>query len=96
MTKFTSTDDPGFVAVCGELRRWIRGIDTAERHRETLSYNRDRNEQPGNDPEACRVIPLLRNEDVVDRTHIFTRLDALLPSPSEYQSAALYGLGGSG
>ena len=23
ITKFTSTDDPGFVAVCGELRRWI-------------------------------------------------------------------------
>ncbi|KAK0743223.1 prion-inhibition and propagation-domain-containing protein [Schizothecium vesticola] len=49
-----------------------------------------------NDPQACRVIPLPQNEDIVDRTHIFTRLDALLPSPSEYQSAALCGLGGSG
>lgn len=49
MTKFTSADDPGFVAVCGELRRWIRDIDTAERNRGNLplSNNRDRNEQPG-------------------------------------------------
>ncbi|KAK3680817.1 Alpha/Beta hydrolase protein [Podospora appendiculata] len=49
MTKFTSTDDPGFVAVCGELRRWIRDIDAAENHREdlTLSNDRDLDEQPG-------------------------------------------------
>ncbi|KAH7012721.1 uncharacterized protein B0I36DRAFT_256250 [Microdochium trichocladiopsis] len=24
MTKFASTDDPGFVAICGELRRWTK------------------------------------------------------------------------
>ncbi|KAK1837152.1 Tetratricopeptide repeat-domain-containing protein [Podospora conica] len=149
MTKFTSADDPGFVAVCGELRRWIKAIDMAgtERHGGTLPSNsRGGNEQPGTanqsgegsrqfnnfgagtmknaggnyfeaggnqnfvtnvkhihhaessniDFQVCRVIPLPRNEDVVDRTHIFARLDALLPSPSEYQSAALYGLGGSG
>ncbi|RYP49164.1 hypothetical protein DL769_011115 [Monosporascus sp. CRB-8-3] len=50
----------------------------------------------GNSPKTYRLIPLPRNEDVVNRTHIFTRLDALLPPTSEYQSAALYGLGGSG
>ena len=27
MTKFDSTDDPGFVAVQGEIRRWIGGLD---------------------------------------------------------------------
>jgi len=26
MTKFSSTDDAGFIAVCGELRRWMKGI----------------------------------------------------------------------
>ena len=26
MTKFESEDDPGFVAVVGELRRWIRDL----------------------------------------------------------------------
>ena len=33
MTKFTNADDPGFVAICGELRRWIRDTDAAERRR---------------------------------------------------------------
>lgn len=27
MKKFESEDDPGFVAVVGELRRWIRDLD---------------------------------------------------------------------
>lgn len=30
MTKFATLDDPGFKAVCGELRRWskqLRGLD---------------------------------------------------------------------
>jgi hypothetical protein len=44
-----------------------------------------------------RVIPFPRNEDVVDRD-VFAALDPLLPSstPQDYQSAALWGLGGSG
>ncbi|KAJ4287135.1 hypothetical protein N0V88_007757 [Collariella sp. IMI 366227] len=135
MTKFTSTDDPGFVAVSGELRRWIRDIEAAESRRENLplSNNRVLDEQPGTATQhgdgnrqfnnfgtgtqknvdgnyfeakgnqnfgsrskACRVIPFPRNEDVVDRTHIFRQLNALLPPASEYQSAALWGLGGSG
>lgn len=28
MTKFTSPDDPGFLAVCGEMRRWIKEMVT--------------------------------------------------------------------
>ncbi|PYH61546.1 esterase/lipase family protein [Aspergillus niger CBS 101883] len=31
MTKFVNSEDPGFVAVCGELRRWIRDTDLNER-----------------------------------------------------------------
>ncbi|KAH6842448.1 hypothetical protein B0I37DRAFT_329709 [Chaetomium sp. MPI-CAGE-AT-0009] len=149
MTKFTSLDDPGFVAVCGELRRWIKDMSAAaerRRDRSTLLSNSDLNEQPGgvsnqsgdgnrmlnsfggsqkniqgsnyesgggvmniggtvtqhfhaeaNDPpKAHRIIPLPRNEHVVNRDKIFTRLNTLLPPTSEYQSAALCGLGGSG
>jgi hypothetical protein len=29
MTKFASADDPGFQAVCGELRRWIKQLGKA-------------------------------------------------------------------
>jgi hypothetical protein len=42
-----------------------------------------------------RLIPFDRNEDVVDRD-IFSQLEALLPPSPDYQSAALWGLGGSG
>ncbi|EAQ83088.1 hypothetical protein CHGG_10906 [Chaetomium globosum CBS 148.51] len=34
MTKFASVNDPGFQDVCGELRRWIKEIDVAERRHE--------------------------------------------------------------
>ncbi|GAB1317356.1 hypothetical protein MFIFM68171_07566 [Madurella fahalii] len=42
------------------------------------------------------MIPFPRNEDVVHRAAIFSELDALLPPSRECQSAALWGLGGSG
>ncbi len=29
MTKFASVDDPGFLAVCGKLRRWTKQLDKA-------------------------------------------------------------------
>jgi hypothetical protein len=28
MTKFEDASDPGFIAIAGELRRWIRGLAT--------------------------------------------------------------------
>jgi hypothetical protein len=27
MTKFENADDPGFIAVAGELRRWAKALD---------------------------------------------------------------------
>jgi hypothetical protein len=30
MTKFEALDDPGFVAVAGELRRWVKELTKAE------------------------------------------------------------------
>ncbi|KAH8747322.1 hypothetical protein F5883DRAFT_721347 [Diaporthe sp. PMI_573] len=42
-----------------------------------------------------RIIPFPRNEDVVNRD-IFAALDRLLPPSRDSQSAALWGLGGSG
>lgn len=37
MTKFVNFEDPGFVAVCGELRRWIRETDANKRHHSNRS-----------------------------------------------------------
>ena len=32
MTKFDNLEDPGFVAVSGELRRWVKDTDINKRH----------------------------------------------------------------
>ncbi|KAL6407291.1 hypothetical protein AUP68_10121 [Ilyonectria robusta] len=48
-------------------------------------------------PKPCHIIPFPRNEDIVHRPDLFAELETLLPSTtSEYHSAALWGLGGSG
>ncbi|RFU77875.1 hypothetical protein TARUN_4343 [Trichoderma arundinaceum] len=45
---------------------------------------------------AIRAIPYPRNEGMVDRQDLVKKLDTLLPGGSEFCSAALWGLGGSG
>jgi hypothetical protein len=30
MTKFESVDDPGFTAIAGELRRWVKALSMAK------------------------------------------------------------------
>ena len=49
MTRFSRTDDPGFMAVCGELRRWIRDIKADGKHyaNPSLSNNSDYEGRPG-------------------------------------------------
>ncbi|WQF82773.1 Putative tetratricopeptide-like helical domain superfamily, malT-like TPR region [Colletotrichum destructivum] len=42
------------------------------------------------------VFPFEQNKDFIDRPDVVASLDALLPPVDEYQSAALWGLGGSG
>ncbi|KAK1963337.1 hypothetical protein LY78DRAFT_203032 [Colletotrichum sublineola] len=42
------------------------------------------------------VVPFEHNNDIIDRPDLFAKLDNLLPPVAEYQSAALWGLGGSG
>ncbi|KAK2050328.1 kinesin light chain [Colletotrichum somersetense] len=42
------------------------------------------------------VVPFEHNNDIVDRPDLFVKLDGLLPPVADYQSAALWGLGGSG
>ncbi|KAK4044798.1 hypothetical protein C8A01DRAFT_11754, partial [Parachaetomium inaequale] len=45
---------------------------------------------------AYHLFPFPRNEDVVNRPALFAELDRLLPVSGASQSAALWGLGGSG
>ena len=39
MTRFESEDDPGFIAITGELRRWIKEVTK-------LAATQDRSEEP--------------------------------------------------
>lgn len=43
-----------------------------------------------------QTFPFPRNEDVVVREEVFSQLSQLLPPILEYQTAVLWGLGGSG
>ena len=44
MVRFLSADDPGFEAVCGELRRWVKHIEVAERrHKDLLASTHNKN-----------------------------------------------------
>ncbi|OHW95766.1 kinesin light chain [Colletotrichum incanum] len=42
------------------------------------------------------VVPFEHNNDIIDRPDVFAKLDGLLPPVADYQSAALWGLEGSG
>lgn len=54
MTKFVSADDPGFVAVFKELRRWIRDMAAVETLRHAAS-DRSRAEQQSSDDQQQRA-----------------------------------------
>lgn len=42
MTKFDTIDNPGFIAVAGELRRWARALDE---HPDVPRYTQDERDQ---------------------------------------------------
>ncbi|RYP46560.1 hypothetical protein DL768_007242 [Monosporascus sp. mg162] len=46
--------------------------------------------------QACRAIHFPRNDDFIQRSAFSEQIEKLLPPSTEYQSAALWGLGGSG
>lgn len=45
MTKFVNIEDPGFVAICGELRRWVKDSD--------INKRRHANRSPADKPDAA-------------------------------------------
>ncbi|KAM7190487.1 hypothetical protein V8F33_009470 [Rhypophila sp. PSN 637] len=104
MAKFTGLDDPGFWQDAnaaerrhfGDGNRMFANFGGSQKNIEGGNYKSGGGVMNIASSKVSRVIPLPRNEDMVDRTHIFARLDALLPPKSDSQSAALCGLGGSG
>ncbi|KAJ4029716.1 hypothetical protein NW761_009724 [Fusarium oxysporum] len=90
MTKFSNSSEPGFVAICGELKRWMKRIQ------QTQSMP-----QPHSHVAQC-LIPYTINPGFVGRSEILYLLKSQLgDAESQSQSkghrrAALHGLGGVG
>lgn len=90
MTKFSNSEEPGFVAICGELKRWMKRIQ------QTQSTPKKHT------PATYCLVPYTFNPGFVGRSEILdllkTQLGDLEPQSHArgHRRAALYGLGGVG
>ncbi|KAB5515379.1 P-loop containing nucleoside triphosphate hydrolase protein, partial [Coniochaeta sp. 2T2.1] len=105
MARFGAEDDPGFVAVCGELRRWIRQLDGAEgRHRGPASRQEESppNVLEGSESSSRFLVPYTSNPDFVGRSDVLGLLKDQLGHGharaigTSQPRRSLYGLGGVG
>ncbi|KAK4245726.1 hypothetical protein C7999DRAFT_42748 [Corynascus novoguineensis] len=107
MVRFSSADDPGFTAVCGELRRWMLQIGAAEDGHQNRSApnhtqlpGNGRNGQPNSTPRF--IVPYTNNPDFVGRSEILRQLKSKLchdqdsPDGNRSRERLFYGLGGIG
>ncbi|ENH74085.1 Protein SERAC1 [Fusarium oxysporum f. sp. cubense race 1] len=90
MTKFSNSEEPGFVAICGELKRWMKRIQQTQSNPKKHT------------PVTYCLVPYTFNPDFVGRSEILDLLKSQLgdlESQSHgrgHRRAALYGLGGVG
>ncbi|KLP12267.1 uncharacterized protein FFB20_01124 [Fusarium fujikuroi] len=90
MTKFSNSEEPGFVAICGELKRWMKRIQQPQPKPQEHSHV------------AHCLVPYTFSPDFVGRSEILYLLKSQLGDlePQSHgrghQRAALYGLGGVG
>ncbi|TVY65025.1 Protein SERAC1 [Fusarium oxysporum f. sp. cubense] len=90
MTKFSNSEEPGFVAICGELKRWMKRIQQTQ-------------SKPQKHASAAHcLVPYTFNPDFVGRSEILDLLKSQLGDLEPrskgrgHRRAALYGLGGVG
>ncbi|UKZ79212.1 hypothetical protein TrVFT333_006962 [Trichoderma virens FT-333] len=67
MTKFASKDDPGFVAVCGELRRWIREISRVGRQNLATRRSAIPEDSPTPTTPLLLIAAMLPNSEELER-----------------------------
>ncbi|CVK96463.1 uncharacterized protein FPRN_12416 [Fusarium proliferatum] len=90
MTKFSNSGEPGFLAICGELKRWMKRIQQPQSKPQEHSHV------------AHCLVPYTFNPDFVGRSEIIYLLKSQLGDlePQSHgrghQRAALCGLGGVG
>ncbi|OBT50677.1 hypothetical protein VE04_08704 [Pseudogymnoascus sp. 24MN13] len=107
MTKFENLDDPGFIAIVGELRRWIKALSRAQ---EVEAAKQQSQQQRGQqDGEQCESIPAVdhhqgywypnrRVNHFIAREEPLREIDATYEHSSVEDAAVviLFGMGGSG
>ncbi|SPJ74909.1 uncharacterized protein FTOL_04640 [Fusarium torulosum] len=90
MTKFAHSDEPGFKAICDELKRWMNKIQQAKSKPQKSAHV------------AHCLVPYSYNPDFVGRSEILELLKDQLghtntqPQSKGHLRAALHGLGGIG
>ncbi|KAJ3524973.1 hypothetical protein NM208_g11840 [Fusarium decemcellulare] len=96
ITKFASPDEPGFVAICGELKRWVKKIQQGP----TAPRRQDKQDNAAT--AHCKSRMFISNPDFVGRCDIIDMLkdqlghNDLESSSKVHRRASLYGLGGVG
>ncbi|KAJ2981238.1 hypothetical protein NUW58_g6735 [Xylaria curta] len=110
MGKFATADDPGFVSIYGELRRWVREMGKTGLAQENSSASdsvRESQTAPGEQnrdeiPTSQFIVPYPNNSQFVGRSEILERLKSQLghqapcTNDQTHRRLALCGLGGIG
>ncbi|KAI8662890.1 hypothetical protein NCS56_01093800 [Fusarium sp. Ph1] len=97
MTKFGSRTEPGFVAICGELKRWIKKIE-----QQGQAESKKHHTEQVDEATPHYLIPYTSNPDFVGRSEVIESLKDQLghPEPAArnkaHLRASLCGLGGVG
>ncbi|KAH9901850.1 hypothetical protein F4778DRAFT_771119 [Xylariomycetidae sp. FL2044] len=90
MSKFTGTDDPGFISVSRELRRWMKEVGSTYDDCKDALQGADKHDGLA----AQFIVPYPINRRFIERSEVFERLKYQLYQP--HVRVALYGLGGTG
>ncbi|KAK0627900.1 hypothetical protein B0T14DRAFT_451216 [Immersiella caudata] len=102
MARFRAADDPGFLAVCSELRRWVEAVATTQGKPERQHVPAPGTEGQSLLPEssgsggAVFFVPYPRNAAFTGRSAIIEKLQKQPLQSGSQARTALFGLGGIG
>ncbi|KAI9150668.1 Agmatine deiminase [Paramyrothecium foliicola] len=107
MTKFSNSEDPGFIAISSELRRWVKEIARKQESHPSsapktnpVAPDANHGDKGHDDSTATFIVPYSCNPDFVGRLEVLEKLKVQLGHCNEkensYLRTSLFGLGGVG